>query len=101
MRRHGPERGVAAMDDVGFHFATPFERVFDQSGDVVFVFNNQDTVFGHRMGSATLPARRFAPVSESLNLGYMTDAVDAILEIGTFMTRRGAIGIVAGALALT
>ena len=34
-------------DDLGVGFAAPLERVLDQPGDVLLVFDNQDAVSGH------------------------------------------------------
>ena len=41
------QRGVAGADDLRFGVAAPLERVLDQAGDVVFVFDDQDAVSGH------------------------------------------------------
>jgi len=44
---HRLQRRVAAADDMGFGVAGALERMFDESGDVVLVFDNQDAVSGH------------------------------------------------------
>ena len=41
------QRGVAAADDVGLGVAAALERVLDEAGDVLLVFDDEDAVFGH------------------------------------------------------
>src|SRR2546427_4212590 len=45
---HRFERRIAAPDDFRFGFAAALEGVFDQGGDVVFVFDDEDAVPGHQ-----------------------------------------------------
>ncbi len=61
------QRGVAAVDDVGFGVAGPFERMFDESRDVLLVFDDQYPVSGH--ASVTVRVARFRAVSELLIVG--------------------------------
>ena len=66
---HGFQRGIAAADDLGVGAAASFERVFDETGDVLFVFDDEHAVLLHVV-EATLVVRGFASVSKLLNLGY-------------------------------
>jgi hypothetical protein len=68
-RGDGFERGIAAADDLGISLAAPLERVFDEAGDVVLVFDNQDAMFVHV--PTTVLAGGFATVSKLLNVGYV------------------------------
>ena len=43
------QRGVAAADDFGLGVAAAFERVLDEAGDVLLVFDDENTVFRHRV----------------------------------------------------
>ena len=40
------ERGIAAGDDLDVDVAAALERVLDELGDVVFVFDDEDTCLG-------------------------------------------------------
>jgi len=51
----GFERGVARSDDVRLGFSPSLEGVLDQSGDVLFVFDDEYTVSGHEARSAYRP----------------------------------------------
>ena len=58
-----------------FGVAAPLERVLDQAGDVLLVFDDEDAVFGHAIGSPHVAAGRFAAVSKLLNVGYVERSV--------------------------
>ena len=53
--------------------------MFDEAGDVVFVFDDENTVLGH-VGFITVVRRGFAPVSGLLNVGYVA-VISAILRL--------------------
>jgi len=74
------EGGVSAVDHLSFGFSVALEGVFDETGDVVLVFDNQHAVLGHVV-TPTLAAARFAVVSELLNLGYGRRDYDVILRM--------------------
>ena len=63
------QRGVAAADDLGFGVAAAFERVLDEAGDVLLVFDDEDAVSGHDADATSVPAGGFAAVSKLLNVG--------------------------------
>ena len=44
---HSLERGVAAADDFDVRVTAPFERVLDEAGDILLVFDDEDPVFLH------------------------------------------------------
>ena len=50
--RRSLQRRIAGADDLGVGFAAALERVFDEAGDVLFVFNDEHTVFCHGARSA-------------------------------------------------
>ena len=52
---HRLERRIAAADDTCFGVARALERVFDQAGDVVFVFDDEHVVSGHSTRSRYRP----------------------------------------------
>jgi hypothetical protein len=61
------QRGIATADDFGLSGAIPLDRVSDQRGDVLLVFDNENVRFMHA-GLCTIAAERFAAVSPVLNL---------------------------------
>ena len=65
----GLQRGVAGADDLGLGVAAALERVLDESGDVVLVFDDEDAVSWACASSASVPAGGFAIVSTLLNVG--------------------------------
>ena len=48
--------------------AATFEGVLDESGDVLFVFDDEYAVSGH-VGATSVPAGRFTSMSKVLNVG--------------------------------
>ena len=59
-------------DNLRFGVAAPFERVLDQAGDVVLVFDDEDAVSGHQP-AASVPAGRFADRIEAVKCGLTGD----------------------------
>ena len=53
----GLQRVVAAADDVRLGFAGALERVLDQTGDVVLVLDDENSVPGHRKRAPRRRAR--------------------------------------------
>jgi hypothetical protein len=65
---HRRQRGISGGDDLGVGVATPFERVLDESGDVVLVFDDEDLVSGHGLGGR-VPIGGIGNVSKMLIVG--------------------------------
>lgn len=78
MRRDGLERRVAAADDFGVCASAAFEGVFDEPGNVLFVFDDEHSVLLH-VAEATVVGSGFASVSKLLNLGYRSRVLHVIL----------------------
>ncbi len=71
---HRLERGVSAERDVHPRVARPFERVFDELGDVGFVVDNQNPRrWGREWHRPSLPVAHFPPVTRPLNVRYGCD----------------------------
>ena len=47
---HRRQRGISRGDDLRVGVAAPLERVLDESGDIVLVFDDEDLVSGHGLG---------------------------------------------------
>ena len=73
------ERGISAADDLGLRSAATLQCVLDQTGDVLFVFDDQHPRLLH-VSDPTVLAGGFAAVSELSNLSYMADVWRAILR---------------------
>src|SRR5262245_35272761 len=59
-RRHGFQRCVAASDNFGIGATASFERVFDETSDILFVFDNKHSVLLHvGSGHSSRPRFRF------------------------------------------
>ena len=65
---HHLQRFVSAADDLRLGLAASLERVFDQPGEILLVFDNEHAVFGHAIQPLTLLAGGFAAVTELLNV---------------------------------
>ncbi len=50
---HDSQRGVAGADDLRLSVAPALEHVFDQTCDVLFVFDNENTMFRHQPREAS------------------------------------------------
>ena len=50
LRGHALQRDVAARDDFRFGVADALERVLDEAGDVLFIFNDKNAMLGHAVG---------------------------------------------------
>src|SRR6185369_7094651 len=51
------ERRVAGPDDLGVRLAAPLERVLDETGDIAFVFGDEDAMSGHELSWSLSIAR--------------------------------------------
>ena len=69
------QRGIAAADDLRLGVAAAFERVLDQAGDVLLVFDNQDAVFGHSLREHAYRLGRFADGIEAVKCGLRSGCV--------------------------
>ena len=53
--RHRLERGITGSDDLGVGLSTALQRVLDEPGDVLLVFDDEDAMFGHPCVSGYRP----------------------------------------------
>ena len=86
-RRDRLQRGVPAADDLRLGLAAALEGVLDQAGDVLLVFDDEDTVPGHKERAPRRRARNAAlSVGEAITSRMPGAAVATVRDL-----RRGAL----------